>query len=68
MKIYKVNMDIWVKGNSKKEALDNLLGDMDHLIPKYDTYVNVVLDIEVTASTFRQELNNALFKENGNYL
>ena len=77
MKIYKVNMDVWVKGNSKKEALDNLLGDMDHLMEMDNEYVSVVsylrltkpvLDIEVTANTLRQELNHALFKENGNYL
>ena len=71
MKIYKVNMDVWVKGNSRKEAEANVVGDMDYLMEMDNEYVNVisylrltkpVLDIEVTARLIRHELDHALFK------
>jgi hypothetical protein len=67
MKIYKVNMDVWVKGKSRKEALDNLVGDMDYLTEMDNEYVNVVsflrltkpmLDIEVTARVLEKDAHD----------
>ena len=42
MKVFKVTVEVWVKGNNKEDALDKLIGDMDYLLEMENEYVNVV--------------------------
>ena len=55
MKVFKVNMDVWVKGNNKEDALDKLIGDMDYLAELEDDYLNVVAFEHPTEAKFDKE-------------
>ena len=60
MKIYKVNMDVWVKGNNKEDALDKLISDMDYLAELEDDYLNVVAFEHPTEAKFDKEATQRL--------
>jgi hypothetical protein len=56
MKVFKVNMDVWVRGNNKQEAVDNLVGDMDYLLEMENEYVHVMSFVRLTAPVLDKEV------------
>jgi len=55
MKVFKVTVEVWVKGRGKQDALDKLIDDMDYLASLEDDYLNVVAFEHPTEAKFDKE-------------
>jgi hypothetical protein len=60
MKVFKVTVEVWVKGRGKQDALDKLIGDMDYLADLEDDYLNVVAFEHPTEAKFDKEATQRL--------
>lgn len=60
MKVFKVTVEVWVKGRGKQDALDKLIDDMDYLAGLEDDYLNVVAFEHPTEAKFDKEATQRL--------